>query len=183
MLRIIIRRSAATDREPETYVAHLEDRLDTLARAQAAADEHGSVELHNLLADELLHYGASDGDRVTLDGPDVHLMPRVGQIMAMAFHELAVNSIEYGTLGFSTGGVNVRWSVSEGDHPQFTLTWKEHGHPGIPKPAREGFGTEILTRTLAYELKAETVLRFDADGLFYQVSFLLLDRFGSAETA
>ena len=55
MLRTIIRRSAETERDLEAYVGHLEDRLDTLVRAQAAADEHGSVELHKLLSDELAH--------------------------------------------------------------------------------------------------------------------------------
>ena len=49
MLRVIIRKSAETKRDLHAYASHLEDRVDAMARAQAAADSHGSVELHNIL--------------------------------------------------------------------------------------------------------------------------------------
>ena len=57
MLRVIIRKSAETERSLEDYVAHLDDRVDALVRAQIAADGHGGIDLHALLADELLFYG------------------------------------------------------------------------------------------------------------------------------
>lgn len=166
MLRTVIRKSALTAHDFEAYIGQLEDRLDAVARAQVAADEHGSVELHKLLADELFHYGASEGERAILTGPDVHLQPRMGQILALAIHELAVNAVEHGALGSNTGRVEVNWNVAT-DETKATLifVWKERGLSELVKPLRDGFGTEVLTKTLAYEFEATTTLAFEPDGL------------------
>ena len=179
MLRTIIRKSIETDRDMDTYAGHLEDRLDALMRAQAAADEQGSVELHKLLADELLHYGASDGDRALLSGPDLELQPRAGQVFALAVHELAVNAVEHGALGTGTGRIEITWSVSgEAPRTALTFTWKETGAVGVSEPSHQGFGTEVLTRTLPYELKAETTFGFEPDGLRCTIRFPLPERIG-----
>lgn len=179
ILRTVIRRSAETKRDLESYVGHIEDRLDALTRAQAAADDHGSVGLHMLLADELLHYGASEGDRAGLSGPDVDLQPRAGQVFALAMHELAVNAVEHGALGTSTGRIEVSWTVTvEKAEPVLTLTWKEHDAAGVAEASHRGFGAEVLTRTLPYELKADTSLAFEADGLRCIISFPLNERVG-----
>ncbi|MGO4387656.1 HWE histidine kinase domain-containing protein [Microvirga sp. 2YAF29] len=181
MLRTIIRRSAATNRDLDAYVGHLEDRLDTLVRIQATADARGFVELHTLLSDELFHYGASEGDRVLLSGPDVNLQPKAGQILALAVHELAVNAIEHGALGSSTGRIEISWSISgEAPNASLSLVWKEWDVAAIAEPSRHGFGTEVLTRTLLYELKADTSLTFETDGLRCTIRFPLSERIGTA---
>lgn len=165
MMRTIIRKSADTKRDFDTYVGHVEDRLDALTRAHAVTDERGSVELHDLLADELLHYGASDGERAILSGPGVHLQPRAGQVLALAVHELAVNAVEHGVLGTSIGRVEVTWKVAGGQPgPWLTLDWREVDGDPVSEPSRQGFGTEVLTRTLPYELKAETAVAYGPDG-------------------
>ncbi|MBR0944356.1 HWE histidine kinase domain-containing protein [Bradyrhizobium liaoningense] len=176
MLRVIIRKSAATNRDLDAYASHLEDRVDAVARAQAAADDHGSVELHNLLADELLHYGAKEGEQATLSGPDVHLRPRAGQVLALAIHELAVNAVEHGALGLG-GRVNVTWMVeTTGATPQLTIIWKERVSEGPVERGPAGFGTEVLTSTIAYELNATADMAFETDGLRCSLSFALTDR-------
>ena len=35
----------------------------------------------------------------------------------------------------------------------------------LRKPAKAGFGTEVLTRMLPYELKADVSLSFESDGV------------------
>jgi len=178
MLRTIIRKSAQPERDHESYIGHLEDRLEALVRAQAAADEHGSVEVHRVLADELLHYGASEGERVLLSGPDVELQPRAGQVFALAVHELAVNAVEHGALGTSTGRITITWSISgEAPNPTLTLIWKEQDAT-LVEATRQGFGTEVITRTLAYELKADTTITFERDGLRCTICFPLPERIG-----
>ena len=183
MLRVIIRKSAGTRRDLDAYVGHLEDRLDAVARAQVAADERGSVGLHDLFADELLHYGVKEGERVILSGPDVHLQPRAGQVLALAIHELAVNAVEHGASGTGHGRIEIAWSVAseEVDTP-ITITWKELGVTGVAAGSRQGFGTEVLTRTIAYELKASTTLAFEADGLRCTLRFPLTERIGRVGT-
>lgn len=182
MLRIIIRKSAETSRDLDAYVGHLEDRLDALARAQSAADQAGGVELHRLLADELFHYGAEEGERVFLAGPVIHLRPRAGQVMGLALHELAVNALEHGALRTPSGRIDVTWEVApaEGD-PLLTMIWKERGLANLAASEREGFGTEVLTRSIVYELKGSTSLALEADGLRCTLQFPLSERTGEVE--
>ena len=184
MLRIIIRKSAETNRDLDAYVDHLEDRVAAVARAQGNADERGSIELRNLFVEELLQYQAQEGDRVFLSGPDVHLQPRAGQVLALAIHELAVNAVEHGALANSVGRVEIGWSVAATEvNAPLTITWKESGSTGIAEGSHRGFGSEVLTRTLAYELKATTTLSYEADGLCCTLCFPLTARIGHIEPA
>ena len=180
MLRTIIRKSAGARRDLDSYVGHLEDRLDALMRAQAVADEQGAIDFHKLLADELLHYQVRDGERATFAGPDLHLQARAGQVLALAVHELAVNAVEHGALG-GNGSIAISWTVDgdgDGTAPLLTFVWKETDTTAVPQPSHNGFGTEVLTRTLGYELKAETDLAFEPDGFRCTIRFPLSERIG-----
>ena len=172
MLRIIIRKSAETNRDLDAYVAHLEDRLEALTRAQAAADLQGWINLHDIVADELQYYTASEGERVLLSGPIVSLETRTGQVFALAIHELAVNAVEHGALTNPAGRIEVAWHIAtdEVDTP-LTFTWEETGLTGVAERSRHGFGTEVLTRTIPYELRADTALVFKPDGLRCTIRF------------
>ena len=182
MLRVIIRVSAETNRDLDAYVNHLEDRVSAVARAQATADERGAVELRELFVEELLQYQAQEGERVFLSGPDIHLQPRAGQVLALAVHELAVNAVEHGALGKSVGSIEIVWSVEAGaSNPPLTITWKELGLSGVSEGSHEGFGTEVLTRTLAYELKGTTTIAYEPDGLRCTLCFPLTERIGRLE--
>ena len=181
MLRTIIRKSARTKRDIDAYVAHVEDRLDALMRAQAAADERGAVGIYKLLTDELFHYGASEGERLHLSGPVVELRPRAGQVFSLAVHELAVNAVEHGVLGARTGRIAIAWTVEregEGLDPVMTFIWKETGAAPTEQPFHQGFGREVITRVVAYELKADTSLAFEPDGLRCTIRFPLSEGIG-----
>jgi two-component sensor histidine kinase len=131
------------------------------------------------VADELLFYGASEVDRVVLLGPAVEIAPRAAQVIAMAIHELAVNAVEHGSLGTNTGRVEITWSVTNDVAPaSLTLVWKERGGSGISEPARHGFGTEVLTKTIGYELKSASSFAFEPDGLRYTVTIPLPEHVG-----
>ena len=166
LLSAIIRKSAQTPRDQASYANHLEDRIDAIARAQALADQYGEVSLHTILSEELLKYHALESDRVVLAGPTLSLRPRAGQIFALAIHELTINSVEHGALGLSDGNIEVRWSV-RGAEPDTVLTvsWSEPGTRVDAQPSRTGFGTEILTRMLSYELRAETTITYGSHGV------------------
>ena len=99
--------------------------------------------------------------------PDVRLRPKAAETMALAIHELATNSVKYGALSKTTGRVEAVWRIDPAERvPQLRFQWAEAGGPPIETtPDRRGFGTELLERTLAYELKAKTTLKFDRMGL------------------
>ena len=50
--------------------------------------------------------------------------------------------------------------------PRLVIDWRESGvaMPDGP-PARRGYGTELITRALPYQLRAETALEFAPDGI------------------
>lgn len=169
MLRAIIRRSAETCDTVETYAAHLDGRLDAIARVLGALMRSvpDGVALHALVADELLAHLAREGDQATISGPNLRLRPGAAEIMALAIHELTVNALEHGALMVPQGRIAVRWSVVPAEPGGlFTFVWTESGLENLPaQPARRGFGTEVLERSLRYELKAETDLAYERSGL------------------
>lgn len=179
MLRMLVRASGEFEREREDYVRHLEDRFDAIARVQAAIDAFGRPELGSVIANELVAYTVNEGDHATLTGPTVRLEPHAAQVFALAIHELTVNAVEHGILGQADGMLDVRWQVADDlDDTPLTLTWKEAGLSGLVEPTRNGFGTEVLTETIAYELKAATTLVYEPDGLRCTIRFPLPDRIG-----
>jgi len=184
LMRSIIRKSARTRRDLDDYVAHLEDRLDAVMRAQTTADLRGNIELRRALTDELSHYTAEEGEDVRLSGPPVYFKPRAGQMFALAIHELAVNSVEHGVLGDAAGRLDVAWTVTSDDPKKtLTFTWNETADTSPDPAGRDGFGTEILTQALAYELKATTRLGFEPQGLTCAIRFALTERIGEVGPA
>jgi len=181
MLRAIIRRSAETSDSVESYVAHLDGRLDALARVLNALMRSvpEGIGLHSLVADELLVHLAREGEQVAISGPSLFLRPGAAEVLAMAIHELAVNAVEHGALTVPHGCIHVTWTLSQpvepaGSRPRLTFVWEESGLADLkPAPSHCGFGTEVLKRSLRYELKAETTLAFEPQGLRCTISLPL----------
>jgi two-component sensor histidine kinase len=181
MLRAIIRRSAETSDSLETYVAHLDGRVDALARVLNALMRSvpEGIGLHSLVADELLVHLAREDEQVAIAGPSLRLRPGAAEIFSMAVHELAVNAVEHGALTVPHGRIQVTWTLSSSadpvaSPPQLTFVWEETGLENVPSaPSRRGFGLEVLERSLRYELKANTVMTFKPDGLHCSISLPL----------
>lgn len=166
MLRSIMRQSAGSREDVESYVAHLEGRLAAIMRMRAATDAFGEADLHGLISDELMFHGVREGERAELMGPVIRLRSKPAQVIALAVHELASNAIEHGALGGMQGRVQVAWRIDSGAiEPVLTLMWRETGGTRPAEPIRRGFGTMVLEEMPAYDLKARTVLTYEADGL------------------
>lgn len=106
-----------------------------------------------------------DGARVRLEGPPVLLSPKGALSLAMAFHELATNACKYGPLSGEKGGVDVTWRVEAALEPRLQIRWTERGGPVVSEPTRRGFGSKLLERGLAGELRGRVVLAFPPEGL------------------
>ena len=169
VIRSIVRRSAASSDSVEDCAARIDGRLSAFARTQAMVtrDPAAGIDLENLVAQELLVYKAEEGKHAVVSGPKVRLQPRAAETFGLAIHELATNAFKYGALSQPNGRVEVRWWVTrDNSTPRLTFDWLERGGPPIEQqPSRRGFGTELLERTLAYEMKAETTVRFAQSGL------------------
>lgn len=61
----------------------------------------------------------------------------------------------------------VRWALDDA-RDRFTLVWQESGLQ-LPeaRPARSGFGFELLERALPYELRGETSIHLERSGICF----------------
>lgn len=170
VIRSIARRTAQTSDSVEGYASHLDGRLAAFARVQGMltrSPERG-ISLRELVEDELVAHAAREGEGVEIDGDDTLLPPRVAERLSLAVHELATNSVKYGALQAEAGSLRVHWRThGAGPDRRLRFGWEEKGVAIPPGERRSGFGTELLTRQLAYELKAAGLLDFSADGVRY----------------
>lgn len=107
-------------------------------------------------------------DRATIDGPNLFLPQRAVVPMAMAVHELCTNASKYGALTRPQGRITIDWRVIE-NGARLILRWQESGGPAVTPPAGRGFGTRLLERGLAHELRASVRLTFPASGVVCEI--------------
>ncbi len=170
VVRSIARRTADSSETVRDFATHLDGRLNAFARVQSAVtrDPGSGLDLQNLISEELLAHAAHEGEQLAISGPTVRLQPKVAETFALAIHELATNSVKYGALSAPGGSIQVTWQMrpGAGRSSHLAFSWIESGvQLSHGAPARRGFGTELLERTLNYELQATTTLAYDATGL------------------
>ncbi|WP_262269319.1 PAS domain-containing sensor histidine kinase [Microvirga yunnanensis] len=136
----------------------------------------GSAELSEVVAEVLAPYHR---ERFEIEGPDVHLPPRIALALTLALHELATNAAKYGALSVPTGRVAITWSVRPGDPAHLTFRWQERGGPPVSPPTRQGFGSRLIERSLAMELAGEVHISYDPAGVVCDVSAALADARGA----
>ncbi|MCA6110024.1 chemotaxis protein CheB [Bradyrhizobium cenepequi] len=179
VVRSIARRSAETSSSVEEYAAHLDGRLNAFARTQAMVmrDPEGSVDLEYLVIEELLGYTAREGEHLYVSGPRLRFRAKAAETFALAVHELATNALKYGALSQPSGRIEINWRIDEAvDPPRLVFDWCERNGPPVTAPPRKGFGTELLERTLAFELKGQSTMMFNAGGLHCTISIPLSRR-------
>jgi two-component sensor histidine kinase len=138
-------------------IAALATAHDILTREQW--EGAGITEVAHGVLDAL----AGTSGRVAIQGPALRLASQIALSLAMAFHELGTNALKYGSLSNQTGTVDLAWSAAPDG--KVTITWLERGGPPVVAPERRGFGTRLLERGVAHELKADVQLDFQPEGL------------------
>ena len=158
-------RSAGVAREPRQA---FENRLMALAAAHnlLTASNWENAALADIARDTL-NAGGVLMSRAEYAGPRVLLPPREALALAMALHELTTNAVKYGALSNDKGRVSLGWSRSEdaAGAPALTIRWRESEGPPVETPARRGFGSVLLERSLQEDLGGKVDLDFRPDGL------------------
>jgi PAS domain S-box-containing protein len=152
------------------------DRLMALASANdvLVARTWSGATLASVAAQMARPHG--DGERFIIEGPDIHLAPQTATAMALGLHELATNAAKYGALSTPQGQVSLTWSVDgEGEARRLRLAWQETGGPAVGKPTSTGFGSRLIERGLASELRAEVKLAFEPAGVVFTLAAPLSD--------
>lgn len=176
VIRSIVRRTAEHSTSLDDMLAHFQGRLDAFSRVQAALTRNADIaaSLISLIEDELVAYSAHDGEKVTLDGPDIMLQPRLAERLSLAVHELTTNAVKHGALSSEKGRITIAWRIETGkEGRRLVFAWNETGLEIKKQSAREGFGMDLLLRSLPYDVAGKSKVDFSGEGLRFELDMPL----------
>lgn len=151
----------------DDFAVSLEGRIRALSATHdlLTQSEWGTTPIRMVLQAELAPYAQGADPHVEMDGPDVELAPNDALSLGLAIHELATNAAKYGALSVPDGRARVRWEMVADDRAR--IRWQESGGPKLDPEGRRkrGFGTDLIEKIVAHELRNPVDLRFDPDGV------------------
>ncbi|MDF0490194.1 PAS domain S-box protein [Sphingomonas sp. H39-1-10] len=175
MVASVVKRGDAAVSTQE-FRDRLSGRIAAMARTQALLTRGPGVgvAVEGIIRDELIAQDAEES-RVKVAGPQISLSPKAAEVLTLAIHELATNAAKYGALLQPRGRITVGWRLDRRDERDWlALEWRESA---VENPADaghgRGFGTELITRRVPYELGGEGELTVAADGLRCRIAFPL----------
>lgn len=177
-VRSIARRTGDGADDVDAYVQHLEGRINAMARTQSslARSPEAGIDLENMVREELAAQAARE-QQYRVCGPDVLLPPKAAEVLSLAVHELATNSVKYGALARSDGIISIAWTTApRGGQRWLRLTWGERCTIAAEVQSSAGFGTELVTRRVPYELGGHGIMEVRPEGLHATIEFPLRDR-------
>ena len=161
----------ALTRGRATDLTSFAESLDGRIRALSAThdlltqSDWGSTSIRALIEAEMAPYVRDQSSSVTLSGDEIMLAPNDALSLGMAIHELATNAAKYGALSVEAGRVAISWRMVTAQIAQ--LDWAESGGPTLDPVAtrKRGFGTELIQKIVAHELKHPVELEFLPGGV------------------
>lgn len=160
----------------EEFRDQLSGRIAAMSRTQVLLTRGAGlgIDLEGMIREELLAQGAED-KQVNLRGPGITLPPKAAEVLTLAVHELATNASKYGALSQPSSNIDVQWSLrGKGEQTWLDFSWVEQGVELEPeKLQRTGFGTELITGRVPYELGGTGKMTLEAGELVCRLSFPL----------
>ena len=156
-------------RRRATTLDEFADGLDGRIRALSAThdlltqSDWSTTPIGAVVAAELAPYIRSEDGALDMAGPPVELAPNDALSLGLALHELATNASKYGALSVAGGQVSVRWSLVEDNLAR--IEWAERGGPKVPTERPRGFGTDLIEKIVAHELRSPVDLVFAPEGV------------------
>ncbi|WP_246667048.1 PAS domain-containing protein [Agrobacterium sp. T29] len=161
----------------EEASASLSARLASLGHATQVltATSWQSAELHDVVTAGLSAVSGI-GTRIAVEGPRITLTSQAVMALTLALHELATNALKYGALSNEEGSISLRWSVTRRNgEAHFSLLWQERNGPVVTPPARLGFGSRLIERSLQSYFRGETILSYLSEGVEFRIDAPLGD--------
>lgn len=166
----VIGLSARANPDSKAFASTLRARLDGLGKAVAYVyGEHQDRvqrkgnSVHGLLSELLDPYGLDNASSAfTLSGQDRPIGLETITPLALIFNELGTNALKYGALATPGATVHVSTALKE---DAYVIDWRESGVEHVSTPAKSGFGTNLLDRTVTLQLGATIERQWEPDGL------------------
>jgi two-component sensor histidine kinase len=176
VFRTVAAHMGAQGRNSDESALHLSDRIGAIGRAVLAPLFFDGIDLESLVRDELLLQAAAP-NQYSIGGPEVRLAPKSAELMSLVIHELATNAVKYGALAQSPAKISIRWEIGccfGAQHLHFE--WSESGVRMVAGlPFTTGFGSELVERLIARELRGEGRMAFLPDGVCCTIEIPLAD--------
>ncbi len=143
--------------------------IDNRIRALSAThdlltqSEWGTTPVRSVVSVELAPYTDDEDHELVIEGPNVELAPNDALSLGLALHELATNAAKYGALSTSGGKVEIRWELVNDTLAR--VQWVESQGPQVTLPRKRGFGTDLIEKIVAHELRHPVELDFAPDGV------------------
>ncbi|MFM6831452.1 MAG: CHASE domain-containing protein [Novosphingobium sp.] len=158
-------------RRRATSLPEFADSLEGRIRALSAThdlltrSDWGTTPIALVIRAELAPYAQDEHRHLVIDGPEVELAPNDALSLGLAIHELATNAAKYGALSVESGRVLVEWEMAGEELAR--IEWLERGGPVIDteQQRKRGFGTELIEKIVAHELRNPVDLRFEPEGV------------------
>lgn len=166
ILSLTRRRASGLD----DFADSLEGRIRALSATHdlLTVTDWGTTPIRAVIEAELQHFRIALGDAIMLEGPDLELAPNDALSFGLAVHELATNAAKYGALSVPGGKVTIRWQRGEDPAAETEwaeVEWQETGGPPVASERRRGFGTELIEKVVAHELRQPVTLDFAPTGV------------------
>lgn len=157
----IARQTFSAKRDMRDAQKSFSERLGALAKSNYVVSRGGWTSTRfQVLAEEALRAFA---DRISPKGRDVLLPPDLCFDLGIVLHELATNSMKYGTLGNTEGKVNLTWQREigpDGTH-FFGLIWDDpHSGAGV-EASGSGFGSVLMQALIEQKWQGKIDMRTD----------------------
>jgi two-component sensor histidine kinase len=111
-------------------------------------------------------------ERFEIDGCPVLLPQKAVVSFSLAIHELATNAVKYGALSGAQGMVSISWTYQV-DSARLHFKWVEREGPPVQPPKRRGFGSRLVERLLAAELRGRSMITYDPAGVICEIEAVL----------
>lgn len=149
------------------FADSLEGRIRALSATHdlLTQSDWGTTPVAMVIRAELAPYAQDAQRHLDIEGPEVELAPNDALSLGLAIHELATNAAKYGALAVEHGRVSISWQMV-GDNLA-RIEWVERGGPPInlEEKRKRGFGTELIEKIVAHELRNPVDLRFEPEGV------------------
>jgi len=144
LVNSIANQTFSANADPQLARQSFGDRLSALARSNYIVSRAGwsPTPFTELVEETLKPFGS----RITTEGRNVLLPPELSFDMGLVLHELATNSMKYGTLGREDGAIIVRWSYrSRPDGTRiFWFDWDDALSAARTPSKGGGFGSKLI---------------------------------------